>query len=100
VAAFTEPFTLSTARVLASVTVGDVEIDYADTGSGPVVVFVHGAYVTGRLWQDVVQRLSDSHRCIAPTLPFGAQAEPVGADVDLSVAASGSLIVGLLAGEK
>ena len=81
---------------MASVAVGDVEIDYADTGSGPVVVFVHGAYVTGRLWQDVVDRLSDNHRCIAPTLPFGAQTEPVGAHVDLGVVASGTLIVGLL----
>ncbi|WP_102143216.1 alpha/beta fold hydrolase [Mycobacterium hubeiense] len=81
---------------MPSVAVGDVEIDYTDTGSGPAVVFVHGAYVTGRLWQDVVDRLSDSHRCIAPTLPFGAQAEPVGVDVDLSVAASGRLILGLL----
>jgi pimeloyl-ACP methyl ester carboxylesterase len=79
-----------------TVAVGDVEIDYTDTGSGPVVVFVHGAYVTGRLWDDVVERLSDSHRCIAPTLPFGAQSEPVGANVDLSVPASGRLIVGLL----
>jgi pimeloyl-ACP methyl ester carboxylesterase len=79
-----------------SVAVGDVGIDYADTGSGPVVVFVHGAYVTGRLWEDVVDRLSDNHRCIAPTFPFGAQAEPVGAHVDLSVAASGRRIVGLL----
>ncbi|MDT5100325.1 MAG: hypothetical protein QOC76_4062 [Mycobacterium sp.] len=81
---------------MASVAVGDVEIDYTDAGSGPVVVFIHGAYVTGRLWQDVVDRLSDSHRCIAPTLPFGAQTEPVGAHVDLSVVASGTLIVGLL----
>lgn len=81
---------------MASVVVGDVEIEYTDTGSGPVVVFVHGVYVTGRLWQDVVDRLSGNHRCIAPTLPFGAQAEPVGADVDLTVAASGRLIVGLL----
>lgn len=81
---------------MASVVVGDVEIEYTDTGSGPVVAFVHGAYVTGRLWQDVVDRLTDSHRCIAPTFPFGAQAEPVGAHVDLSVAASGRLIVSLL----
>jgi pimeloyl-ACP methyl ester carboxylesterase len=81
---------------VASVVVGDVEIEYTDTGSGPVVAFVHGAYVTGRLWQDVVDRLTDSHRCIAPTFPFGAQAEPVGAHVDLSVAASGRLIVSLL----
>lgn len=81
---------------MASVVVGDVEIDCAETGSGPVVVFVHGAYVTGRLWQDVVDRLSDSHRCITPTFPFGAQTKPVGAHVDLSVAAAGRLIIGLL----
>jgi pimeloyl-ACP methyl ester carboxylesterase len=81
---------------VATVAVGSVEIDYTDTGSGPTVVFVHGAYVTGHLWQDVVDRLSQSHRCIAPTLPFGAQAKPVGPQVDLTVAASGGLIVGLL----
>jgi pimeloyl-ACP methyl ester carboxylesterase len=81
---------------VASVVVGDVEIEYTDTGSGPVVVFVHGAYVTGALWQDVVDRLSGSHRCIAPTWPFGAQAEPVGAGVDLGVRSSGRRIVGLL----
>lgn len=81
---------------MATVAVGNVEIDYTDTGSGPTVIFVHGAYVTGHLWQDVVDRLSESHRCIAPTLPFGAQARPVGPQVDLTVAASGGLIVGLL----
>jgi pimeloyl-ACP methyl ester carboxylesterase len=81
---------------MASIAVGDVEIEYTDAGSGPTVVFVHGAYVTGRLWQDVVDRLSDSHRCIAPTLPFGAQAEPVGAHVDLGVVASGQRMLGLL----
>ncbi|MGZ5396871.1 MAG: alpha/beta fold hydrolase [Mycobacterium sp.] len=81
---------------MASVAVGDVEIEYTDTGSGPVVVFVHGAYVTGALWDDVVRRLSDTHRCIAPTWPFGAQAETVGAGVDLGVRSSGRRIVGLL----
>jgi len=81
---------------VTSVAVGDVEIEYTDTGSGPVVVFVHGAYVTGALWDDVVDRLSASHRCIAPTWPFGAQAETVGGGVDLGVGSSGRRIVGLL----
>ena len=81
---------------MPSVAVGGVEIDYTDTGSGPVVVFVHGAYVAGPLWQDVVDRLADTHRCIAPTFPFGAQAKPVGESVDLGVVASGRRIVGLL----
>ena len=81
---------------MASIAVGDVEIDYTDTGSGPTVVFVHGAYVTGSLWDEVADRLSDGHRCIAPTFPFGAQAETVGAGVDLGVRSSGRRIVAFL----
>jgi pimeloyl-ACP methyl ester carboxylesterase len=57
---------------------------------------VHGAYVTGALWDDVVTRLSGEHRCITPTWPFGAQRDPVGADVDLGVASSGRRIVKLV----
>jgi pimeloyl-ACP methyl ester carboxylesterase len=60
------------------------------------VMFVHGAYVTGSLWREVADRLSDGHRCIAPTFPFGAQNRPAGAGVDLTVAASGRRIAGLL----
>ena len=32
-------------------------IRYHDEGSGPTVVFIHGALVDGRLWQPVVHRL-------------------------------------------
>jgi pimeloyl-ACP methyl ester carboxylesterase len=81
--------------VAETVVVDDVEIEYTDTGSGPPLVFVHGAYVTGALWDDVVARLSAHCRCITPTWPFGAQARPVGA-TNLGVAASGRRIVGLL----
>lgn len=80
----------------ASVTLDDAEITYTDTGSGPAIVFVHGAYVTGALWDDVITLLASSHRCIAPTWPFGAQPEPVGAHVNLSVSASGRRLVKLL----
>jgi len=81
---------------VASVVVGDVDVLYTDAGSGPPVVFVHGAYVTGALWDDVVDRLSDRHRCIAPTFPFGAQTEIVGAGVDLGVRSSGRRIIAFL----
>ena len=81
---------------MASVVVGDVDVEYTDVGCGPPVVFVHGAYVTGALWGDVVDRLSDRHRCIAPTFPFGAQAETVGAGVDLGVRSSGRRIAAFL----
>jgi pimeloyl-ACP methyl ester carboxylesterase len=78
-----------------SVRLEGVPIDYVDVGTGPTLVFVHGAYVTGALWDDVVARLSATHRCVTPTLPFGAQAEPVGA-ADLGVVASGRRIAGFL----
>jgi pimeloyl-ACP methyl ester carboxylesterase len=78
-----------------SVTIGDVEIRYTESGSGPTLVFVHGAYVTGSLWDDVIARLSVGFRCVAPTWPFGAQSMPVGAP-NLGVAAAGRRIVGLL----
>ena len=40
-----------------SCTVDDAVIDFTDTGSGPVVVFVHGVYVGGAIWQRVVAAL-------------------------------------------
>jgi len=72
-----------------------VPIYYIDVGSGPTLVFVHGAYVTGALWDDVVKPLSATHRCVVPTFPFGAQTRPVG-DADLGVRASGRRICDLL----
>jgi pimeloyl-ACP methyl ester carboxylesterase len=76
--------------------VDDAEIEYTDTGAGSPLVFVHGAYVTGALWDDAIARLSENHRCIAPTWPFGAQRRPVGADIDLGVVAAGRRVIGLL----
>jgi pimeloyl-ACP methyl ester carboxylesterase len=80
----------------ASAVIDGARIAYADAGAGSPLVFVHGAYVTGALWDDVVGRLSPTHRCIVPTWPFGAQGQPVGARVDVGVVASGRRILGLL----
>ena len=78
-----------------TIEVDGATIEYNDVGAGQPIVFVHGVYVTGKLWDDVVARLSDQYRCIAPTWPFGAQREPVG-DADLGVVASGRRILNLL----
>lgn len=60
-------------------------IRYREAGEGkPVVVFVHGYLVDGRLWDGVVDRLSDRCRCIAPDWPIGAQQIAMNADADLS----------------
>ena len=48
-------------------------IRYREAGEGKPVVFVHGFLVDGRLWDGVVDRLSDRCRCIAPDWPIGSQ---------------------------
>ncbi|HVO55468.1 MAG TPA: alpha/beta hydrolase [Solirubrobacterales bacterium] len=57
---------------------------YREAGAGKPVVFVHGYLVDGRLWDGVVDRLSASHRCLAPDLPFGAHQTAMRPDADLS----------------
>lgn len=59
-------------------------IRYREAGQGKPVVFVHGYLVDGRLWEGVVDRLSDRCRCLAPDWPIGAQQVAMNPDADLS----------------
>jgi pimeloyl-ACP methyl ester carboxylesterase len=59
-------------------------IRYREAGEGRPVVFVHGYLVDGRLWDGVVDRLSDRCRCIAPDWPIGAQQVAMNPDADLT----------------
>jgi pimeloyl-ACP methyl ester carboxylesterase len=59
-------------------------LEYFDVGSGPPVVFVHGALVNANLWRKVVGPLSDRARCITLDLPLGAHRVPMPDDADLS----------------
>jgi pimeloyl-ACP methyl ester carboxylesterase len=59
-------------------------IRYREAGSGKPIVFVHGYLVDGRLWDGVVDRLSDRFRCLAPDWPIGAQQIAMKPDADLS----------------
>jgi len=59
-------------------------IRYREAGSGPTIVFVHGYLVDGRLWDGVVDALSDRFRCIAPNWPMGAQQVAMEPDADLT----------------
>jgi pimeloyl-ACP methyl ester carboxylesterase len=69
------------------VEVDGLDIEHSDTGKGPTVVFVHGVYVTGALWHDVVAELGDGFRCVAPTWPLGAHNTPTdGADLGAEAA--------------
>ena len=58
------------------------KLRYHERGDGPTVVFLHGVVVNANLWRGVVDRLSESHRCITLDLPLGAHLEPMpGADL-------------------
>ncbi len=43
--------------------------DVIDRGSGPVLVFLHGAGVDNALWAPQISAFSETHRVIAPNLP-------------------------------
>jgi pimeloyl-ACP methyl ester carboxylesterase len=59
-------------------------IEYRDTGSGPVLLFVHGLLVNGTLWRKVVADLEGEFRCVVPDLPLGSHRKPMRPDADLS----------------
>jgi pimeloyl-ACP methyl ester carboxylesterase len=59
-------------------------IRYRDSGSGPTIVFVHGALVDGALWRKVVPLLQDRYRCIVPDLPLGSHTIPMKPSADLT----------------
>jgi pimeloyl-ACP methyl ester carboxylesterase len=67
-------------------------IRYREAGEGKPIVFVHGFLVDGRLWDGVVDRLSDRFRCLAPNWPLGAQQVAMNPDADLSPPAIARLI--------
>jgi pimeloyl-ACP methyl ester carboxylesterase len=72
-------------------------IRYREAGEGKPVVFVHGYLVDGRLWDGVVDRLSDRCRCIAPDWPIGAQQIAMNPDADLSPPGIAAIIESFLA---
>lgn len=72
-------------------------IRYREAGAGPVVVFVHGYLVDGRLWDGVVEALSDRYRCIAPDWPLGAHPVAMDPGADLSPPGIATIIDDFLA---
>jgi pimeloyl-ACP methyl ester carboxylesterase len=72
-------------------------IRYREAGEGKPVVFVHGYLVDGRLWDGVVDRLSDRCRCIAPDWPIGAQQIAMNPDADLSPPGIAAIVDSFLA---
>ncbi|TQK51309.1 pimeloyl-ACP methyl ester carboxylesterase [Streptomyces sp. SLBN-118] len=72
-------------------------ITYEDSGGdGPPVVLLHGLVHDATVWRKVVADLRRDHRCIAPTLPYGAHRTPMRPDVPLSPDSVNELIAEFL----
>jgi pimeloyl-ACP methyl ester carboxylesterase len=78
---------------------GHGTVRYADSGGdGPVVVLVHGLFVDGTLWRDVVPGLTiTGARVVVPELPLGSHRVPLQAEADLSPPGIARLVADLLA---
>ena len=60
------------------------DIYMSDRGSGPAILFLHGAPDSAELWSGVIERLGDRYHCFAPDLPgFGRTATPKDFEVSL-----------------
>jgi len=67
-----------------------------DEGEGPALLFVHGLLVSHTLWELVVKRLADTHRCVAIDLPLGAHRKAMRPDADLSPRGLAAMIAGVM----
>ncbi len=64
------------------------ELSYVDSGSGPVVLFLHGILGSQRQWARLVDKMDDDYRVIVPDLfGHGESAKPMG-DYSLSAHAA------------
>ena len=79
----------------ASVVIDGATVRYRTTGTGPTIVFVHGVYVGGSLWDGLAERLT-GFRCIVPTWPLGANVDH-SPTADLSARAAAKRIPAFLA---
>jgi pimeloyl-ACP methyl ester carboxylesterase len=70
------------------------ELSYLDSGTGSVVLFIHGILGSHRNWAHLIDRMDDNHRVIVPDLfGHGHSAKPVG---DYSLGAHAATLRDLL----
>jgi len=70
-------------------------ISYAESGSGPVALFVHGVIVNSHLWRHQLEGLADLRRVIAPDLLAHGDTL-IAPDQDVSVTANAQMLRDLL----
>src|ERR1700736_2502160 len=74
-----------------SVQTASGRISYAEQGTGPVALFVHGVLLNGHLWRHQLMELSDIRRCIAVDLLAHGNTE-ISPGQDVSVTANAHML--------
>jgi pimeloyl-ACP methyl ester carboxylesterase len=80
-----------TELTIRSIETASGRISYAETGSGPVALFVHGVVLNKHLWRHQLARLSDIRRCIAVDLMAHGDTE-IEPTQDVSVTANANML--------
>jgi pimeloyl-ACP methyl ester carboxylesterase len=76
------------------------EIAYTEFGTGPAALFVHGIATSGVLWQNVIDKLAGTTRCVAIDLPAHGGTPPRDeASVSAMAEVVGELCDGLALGQ-
>lgn len=71
-------------------------LEYRERGSGPALVFVHGAAVNGDLWRSVAPGFADRFRIVTVDMPLGGHAIPLRDGVDMSLFGLADILAGFL----
>jgi len=64
-------------------------VSYAQAGSGPLLVLIHGIAGSGETWEPVIEPLARAHTVIAPDLPGHGASAPGGGDYSIGALAAG-----------
>jgi pimeloyl-ACP methyl ester carboxylesterase len=81
---------------LRSIEVPAGVIEYAEAGSGPPVVLLHGLLMDHALWDRVLPLLPEGFRYIRPVLPLGAHRRAMNPGADLTLPGQVRLVADLL----
>jgi pimeloyl-ACP methyl ester carboxylesterase len=80
-----------TTLTIRSIEAPSGRISYAEAGSGPVALFVHGVVLNKHLWRHQLSGLSDIRRCIAVDLLAHGDTE-IEPNQDVSVTANANML--------
>lgn len=79
-----------------TVDVGAGRIEYAECGTGPPVVLLHGLLMNHTVWDSLLPLLPDGFRYIRPVFPLGAHRLPLTPDADRTLHGQVRLLAGFL----